>query len=54
MDGNCFGVTPRVNTWSPLFNIFLADLFFILNSIVIADYADDNTPYATADDIDIF
>ena len=35
-----------------LFNIFLADLFFIVNSTYIANYADDNTPYATAIDID--
>ena len=28
-----------------LFNIFLADLFFILNEVDIASYADDNTPY---------
>ena len=27
-----------------LFNIFLADLFFILSKIDIANYADDNTP----------
>ena len=35
-----------------LFNIFLTDLFFIANSMDIANYADDNTPYATANDID--
>ena len=34
-----------------LFNIFLVDLFFIVNSTDIANYADDNTPYATANDI---
>ena len=27
-----------------LFNIFLADLFFILNDPGIANYANDNTP----------
>ena len=38
---------------SPLFfNIFLTDLFFIANSMDIANYADDNMPYATANDID--
>ena len=31
-----------------LFNIFLADLFCIVNSMDIANYADDNTPYVTA------
>ena len=35
-----------------LFNIFLADLFFIINDIDIANYADDNTPYVIADNID--
>ena len=35
-----------------LFNIFLAGLFFIVNSTVIANYADDSTPYATASYID--
>ena len=34
-----------------LFNIFLTDLFFILNDVDIAIYADDNTPYVIADDI---
>ena len=36
----------------PLLFIFLADLFFIVNSMGIANYADENTPYATANDID--
>ena len=34
-----------------LFNIFLADLLFILNDVDFASYADDNTPYVIADDI---
>ena len=34
-----------------LFNIFLTDLFFILNDADIAIYADDNTTYVIADDI---
>ena len=33
-------------------NIFLADLFFTLNSIDIAKFVDDDTPYASAIDID--
>ena len=34
-----------------MFNIFLAALFYILNVVGIAIYADDNTPYVIADDI---
>ena len=34
-----------------MFNIFLAYLFFILNDVDIASYADDNTPYVIADNI---
>ena len=37
---------------SLLFNIFFADLHFILNSTDIANYDDGNTPYTTANDID--
>ena len=35
-----------------LFNIFLIDLFFIIEDTDIASYADDNTPYVIADNID--
>ena len=31
-----------------LFNVFLADLFFIHSNIDIANFADDNTPYLSA------
>ena len=37
-----------------LFSFFLADLFFIVNSTDIANYPDDNMPYATANNIDSF
>ena len=53
MDGNYFWGTSRINNWSPLLlNIFLADFFFIVNSTDIANSGDENTPCATANDID--
>ena len=34
-----------------LFNIFLADLFFILNKVDIANYADNNKSYTSSNDV---
>ena len=45
-----FGVPRRSVLGSLLFNIFCADFLFIVNSMDIATYADDNKPQATAND----
>ena len=47
-----FGVPQESILGALLFNVFLADLLFIVNSMDIANFADDNTSYATANDIE--
>ena len=46
------GVPQRSILRLLLFNTFLCDLFFIINETDSVNYADDNTPYRTANTID--
>ena len=51
--GIVFGVPQGLVLSQLLFNIFLiADIFLIMDDIDIANHADGNTPYVTADDKD--
>ena len=43
---------PQGSILGPLFNTFINDLFFFLDNVKLANYADDNTAYATNDKFD--
>ena len=46
-----FEVPQSFTLGTLLFNIFLCDLFSIMNNIELASYSDDNTPYAVGNNI---
>ena len=46
------GASQRLILGSLLFNIFLGDLFLVLKDVNIANFADDNTPFTSANNID--
>ena len=45
---------PQGSILGPLlFNIYMCNLFFVVESLDIASYADDTTPYVCLEDIDL-
>ena len=52
MGRNFIWGTQRSILGTMLFNIFLCDLFFTMNNVNFARYADDNTPFFVGNDLD--
>ena len=52
VERNFIRSSPRINIRAALFDIFLCDLFFIMDDISFASYADDNTPYTVGNDME--
>ena len=45
-------IPQRFISRSLLFNIFMRDLFFIVNEIHFVSYVDDNTPFVSGERLD--
>ena len=48
-----FGLPKGTILGTLLYNIFLCDLFFTMNDVEFASYADDNTPFFVGDDLNV-
>ena len=48
-----FGVSQGIILGPLIFNIYVADYFLFVENSDLASYADDNTPYFTAEQTDV-